>query len=87
MFHTKTRTLTLKNVFKMMYTQTKIKSLATSVLYEQTSNIYRTHCQTCVPMSCASLPLVPIFGPSCFLFIISLVSPSLCLDYAPGVSS
>ncbi len=27
-------------------------------------------CQTCVPMSCVSLPLVPIHGPSCFLFII-----------------
>ncbi len=33
------------------------------------------------------LPLVPIYGPSCFPFIISSVSPSRCLDYVPGVSS
>ncbi len=28
------------------------------------------------PMSCVSLPFVPIYGPSCFMFIITSVSPS-----------
>ncbi len=35
-----------------------------------------TYCQTCSPLSSVSLHLVPIYGPSCFLFIISSVSPS-----------
>ncbi len=34
-------------------------------------------CQTCVPMSCVSLPLVPICGPSCSLFLSLLVFVSV----------
>ncbi len=34
-------------------------------------------CQTCSPMSCVSLPLVPIYGPSCPRSVI--ISPRLCL--------
>ncbi len=30
----------------------------------------------CFPVSCMSLPLVPKYGPSCFLFVMSSVSPS-----------
>ncbi len=35
-----------------------------------------SRCQTCSPMSSVSLPPVPIYGPTYFLFIISSVSPS-----------
>ncbi len=35
-------------------------------------------CQTCNPLSCVSLPLVPIYGPSCpHSVIISSDNPSL----------
>ncbi len=49
--------------------------------------ILARYCQTCVPKSCVSLPLVPIYVlPFSCSLLVQLV-PDVCLVYVPGVSS
>ncbi len=46
--------------------------------------VWKGSVTVCLPLPCVSLP---IFGFPVFPVFISLISPHLCLDFVPGVSS
>ncbi len=63
----------------------KLGYLYVQIIQISHSETFLAYCQTCVPMSCVSLPLVHIFGVSSSCPHSVLLVPAM-FDLIPGVS-